>query len=526
MFTDNKDFYPTPTELTKKLVDMIPKKDLLEVNYILEPSAGKGDLIEGFKEQYKEKCYAGISKRYWDDTELNKLKIDCIEIDESLKAILRNKGYNLIASDFLTFNPVRFYDLIIANFPFSNGCKHLLKAINIQERIGGKILCIINAETINNTFSNERKQLAELLKKYNAQVQFIKDAFTKAERKTNVEVALVYVDIPMKNKESIFYKKFKSDNKNIEFESFQGLLPKMNKLERLIFEYNMVIDSTVELFKEQLRINDMLSKLGLQNNICIANGGEKYCKHDMIDINDFVNETNMSFWNKFINETDLKNRLPSKLRYKFTDFLQKQKNVSFTLENLQYFYEHLLDMIPEEYEKTVANIFDVFTRKYNYSDREWNKNIHMYNGWKTNNAYKIGSKVIFPCYHSSGYFYSLPDELVDLNIIFENISGKKYDIANKDIVKAIENNEKNIDTEFFLIDSYKKGTVHIKFKNMEYVKVFNILAAKGKMWLPSDFGKKKYEDMTDKEKELVKVFFKPEEYNVQMLNQKDLLKLM
>ena len=42
----------------------------------------------------------------------------------------------------------------------------------------------------------------------------------------------------MKDKDSLFEKKFKSDTKNIKFENFSGLVPKMNKLERLVFEYN------------------------------------------------------------------------------------------------------------------------------------------------------------------------------------------------------------------------------------------------------------------------------------------------
>lgn len=518
MFEDNKDFYPTPKELINELIDMIPKDKYDKIKYILEPSAGKGDLIKGYKDYYLDNSYYGYRLRDYQKNIDNKLKFDCVEIDETLKSILRDNGYNLTASDFLTFQPIRFYDLILANFPFSKGCEHLLKAINIQERIGGKILCIINAETIKNPYSNNRKQLAELLNKYNATIKYKQEAFSDAERTTDVEIAMVYIDIPMKNKESLFEKKFKSDNRDLEFESFQGLVPKMNKLERLVFEYNMVINSTTELFKEQMRIKDMLSKLGLNNGICICDGGDKYSSHNTIDINDFINQTNMAFWNKFINETDLKSRLPSKLRNNFSSFLQRQENVSFTIENLRYFYEHLIDMIPHEYEKTVADVFDVFTRKYNYSDREYNNNIWGYNGWKSNNAFAIGKKVIFPCYHAD--FYSIPDELNDLNIIFNNISGDNYNINTKEIIKSIENNEKNIDVGHFLLDVYKKGTIHVKFKNMEHVKIFNILAGKGHLWIPESMFNKGYDDMTKEEQDIVKVFYTPEEYDNSLLQGK------
>ena len=39
------------------------------------------------------------------------------------------------------------------NPPFSEGDKHLLKAINIMKN-GGQIVCILNAETIKNPYSN------------------------------------------------------------------------------------------------------------------------------------------------------------------------------------------------------------------------------------------------------------------------------------------------------------------------------------------------------------------------------------
>ena len=39
-------FYPTPPDLVQK---MIEKVDFEKVSYILEPSAGKGDIIEGFR---------------------------------------------------------------------------------------------------------------------------------------------------------------------------------------------------------------------------------------------------------------------------------------------------------------------------------------------------------------------------------------------------------------------------------------------------------------------------------------------
>ena len=166
LFENNQDFYPTPENIAFELFNMFYEKDKNEFakcKMILEPSAGRGDLIEhlfNFKaDKYIEMCEFRNSKikdirkmKGYNREEIIKgyqkdIKIDCIEIDERLRNLIMGKGYNLIWNDFLTFSAPRFYDLILANFPFSNGCNHLLKAIQIQSRIGGKILAIVNAET-------------------------------------------------------------------------------------------------------------------------------------------------------------------------------------------------------------------------------------------------------------------------------------------------------------------------------------------------------------------------------------------
>jgi hypothetical protein len=85
------------------------------------------------------------------------------------------------------------------NPPFANGDLHLLKAIDIQKN-GGKIVCILNAETIDNPYSNTRKLLANTLNKYNAEIKYYENAFVGSERTTVVCVAVVYIDIPRKSR--------------------------------------------------------------------------------------------------------------------------------------------------------------------------------------------------------------------------------------------------------------------------------------------------------------------------------------
>lgn len=495
MFEDNKNFYPSPDNLIEK---MLKKVDLSKMRNILEPSCGKGNIIDYTKEYYKNhyKRYLGYNYKVEDY-----LKFDAIELDENLVNLLRGKGVNVIDYDFLNHEPQRFYQLILMNPPFDLGTKHLIKAIEIQERIGGEVVCILNAESIKNTYSNDRKHLASLLNKYKADIEFIENAFIDSERETEVEVALIYVKVPMADTMTMFEKEFNRNNPDIQFDSFNTLVPNMNKLEKLIFEYDLIKNATLELYKEQRKISNLLNGMNLGSKISLC---DISCHPKILTPNEFIDQLNLEYWKKFIDETDLRGRLPSKLRDNFTYNMEKQKDIAFNKENVRYFYEQLINSIPQSYIETVGKVFDDITHKYCYSETSWNQTIHLYSGWKTNQGMKINKRCIISC--PVTYVYQIPDTLNDLNIIFENISGIKDDLEQYKLRDKIKSFEKKIETQHFILDVYKKGSMHIFFKNQEHLNQFNILSGKGKSWLPSDFGNKYYSTMSDDEKDLVKGF--------------------
>ena len=105
----------------------------------------------------------------------------------------------------MTYETWKEYDAIIMNPPFSNGCKHLLKALEMQSRNGGIVVCLLNAETLKNPCTKERLDLQRKLTEYNAKVEFIQNAFLEAERKTSVEIALIKVQLPEVKRESFYY---------------------------------------------------------------------------------------------------------------------------------------------------------------------------------------------------------------------------------------------------------------------------------------------------------------------------------
>ncbi len=122
-------FFPTPKNLIE---EMIILGDITEAHEVLEPSAGKGDMVDVLKSN-------GINN------------IDCIEINHSLKDILKLKGCNLVGDDFLEFSGKK-YDRIIMNPPFENlqDVDHIRKAYDTLKE-GGILVSVMCAGIMSNS---------------------------------------------------------------------------------------------------------------------------------------------------------------------------------------------------------------------------------------------------------------------------------------------------------------------------------------------------------------------------------------
>jgi len=171
-------------------------------------------------------------------------------------------------------------------------------------------------------------------------------------------------------------------------------------------------------------------------------------------------------------------------------------------------------------EDTILDLFEEFSHKHYYA--ESSNNIHLYNGWKTNRAYKINKKVIIPL---SGYSelwgtfeptrYGVKDKLKDIEKVFNYLDdGETKSIDIDQTLKMAEHyhDTKKIELKYFYVTFYKKGTCHIEFKDLELLKKFNIFAGKSKMWIPESFGKQSYGDMSREEKDIVESFCGKIEY--------------
>ena len=508
-----KDYYPTPN---KVLDQMLLGVQFDEINTILEPSAGKGDICDYIRERRNRRS---------DD-----LSIDVVEIDTDLQKILQGKKYNLVYDDFLSFQTSKKYDLIVANFPFSDGDEHLQKALQLQEQYGGSLICLVNAETIKNPYSNLRKTLVTKLEKYGAEIKYLQDMFIDAERTTGVEVALIKVMIEKKGEDSLILDNLKA-----------------------ALEFNGAKNNLDEALIDRDPINALISRFDLENKVGISliseyrmlqkfmlaslNKGDNRYETPIIKLeirestygdnfeNDYLKQLRLKYW-KALLSSDFSSKYTSNIQKELQEKLNSLAGYDFNLFNIRKLEESLSENIVAGIEKAILTLFDEFVSRYSYSDDIMNGNIHYYNGWKSNKAHKINSKVVLPVNGFSSYSFSSKDKLdnhyvrekiLDMTKVFNYLSTEKVtlgSVVSGSIERANDlQSFRNIDFHYFTATFYKKGTCHITFTNKALLDKFNIFGSQRKGWLPPSYGKRSYSDMSQEERSVVDEFQGEEEYH-------------
>ena len=525
--TTNKDFFPTPKHLIDKMLFGL---DLKMINSILEPSAGKGNIVDALIE--KEKIYSTTYSKY-------KFDIDCIESDQNLQHILKGKNYRVVHNDFLTYDTMKEYDLIIMNPPFSNGCKHLLKALEMQRRNGGAVVCLLNAETLKNLCTNERMDLQRQLEEYNAKIEFIQDAFQDAERKTSVEIALIKVQLPEVHKESFILDGLKKAQEQREFteEEENTQLIDNNFFKSIVNQYQLEVEAGIKLIKEYYAMKPfILSEFGkdektgetIQKGGCILslNIGNNYDRYsNKLSVNEYIKAVRSKYWAAIFKNPKFVGQLTGNLQRDFYNKVEELSNYDFSLYNIYQLKIDMQQKVVKGIEDTIVELFDELSNKHHWYD-EMSKNIHYYNGWKTNKSWIINKKVIIPLngYHDLSYSWggfrptdrNVVSKLQDMEKCFNYLDGGLTEAVDleKSLKFAEEYGEtKNIQLKYFTVTFYKKGTCHISFNNEELLKKFNIFGSQHKGWLPPSYGKKSYKEMTPEEKAVVNEFEGEKEYN-------------
>ncbi len=444
----NNDFYPTPVEIIEKMVDGIE----LHGKTILEPSAGKGDIVDYLKS-------------------FNANVIAC-EKSPELREILKNKC-PIIENDFLQLKAeqISHIQAIIMNPPFSADERHIIHAWSIAPD-GCRIVALCNSETLNKCGWRSREELRTIVDSYGYSLR-LGQCFSDAERKTDVEVSLISLFKPGNNAVNEFEGFFLDED---PAEQQDNAIMKHSVVRELVNRYV----EAVKIFDEQLetaqKMNRMISSF-------YSSGIAMTLTKDAAPMkrNEFKKDLQKSAWNYVFRELDMQKYATSGLRADINKFVEQQTQIPFTMRNIYRMLEIVVGTQDQRMDKALLEVFVKVTQRY--SENRFNLE-----GWKTNSHYLLNRKFILPNVVDLDYrgrlrtnYHGWADPVDDLDKALCHFLGVEY---NQRISFGHFLSEHNVKAGefhtwgFFDFRAYKKGTVHFTFQDENVWMKFNQRIAK------------------------------------------------
>ena len=452
----NKDYYPTPDHV----IDMMGID--CQNKIVLEPSAGKGNIVEWLFENGAENVLA-------------------CEKNPDLAEIVKTKA-RFIGHDFLAVRAeqISHVDLIVMNPPFSADETHILHAWDIAPA-GCEIIALCNWETLDLVYSRERRQLKRTIEDY-GNSEYLGDVFTDAERKTGVEIGLVRL-----------FKQSAGDN---EFEGFFMDEEDEQPQENGIMKFDAIRDVVqryvfaVKCYDEHEVVNNRMQELTKPFGI---GGFTMSISHNntVTTREDFKKELQRKAWQYLFGLMNLNKYLTSGVMKDINAFVEKQTKVPFTMRNIYKMFEIIVGTREQIFDRALVEAVDKFTM-------HTHENRYNVEGWKTNEGHMLNHKFIVdyifePSWksglslkHSSNY-----ERVEDLVKVICSLTGTDYstmDTWRKTFYDRTIQPNTWYDWGFFEFKGFKKGTAHIKFKDRKVWETLNLRYAKIKgQVLPEKF---------------------------------------
>lgn len=455
----NKDLYPTPTEVIQH---MLVGSNISNAK-ILDPSAGFGNILD-YTKAYTNNLYA-------------------YEIEDRLQAVLKDKQYRLLGEDFLKSQreDISHITHIIMNPPFSADSEHILHAWEIAPE-GCEIIALCNWQTIDNYYSSRRRSLKHIIQDYGTS-QNLGSVFQNAERQTNVEIGLIKLYKPISS-EDIDYSMFFTQEEEEEKQQVNGIMD-FNEVRSIVNRYVGILKQ-FDIMQQSLNyINDNGKEIGM--------GGLSYemsQNRSFTDKETFAKNLQKSSWRYIFNKLNMNKYLTTKMIEKVNKFVEDQQKVPFTMQNIFVMLDIIYQTRHESLQNALVEAVDNFT-KHTHENR------YEVPGWKTNLGHMLNKKIIIDYIATTnfGSSYQLNhgnrrNHLEDLIKVLCNITGTDF-TTTKNIWQWLDKDWVTgqwYTVDFFEIKFFKKGTLHLKFKNIEHWKMLNEYYGKIKGFtLPEDF---------------------------------------
>lgn len=437
----DNEFYPTPSHV----IDMMVGDLSLQDKTVLEPSSGKGDIV-----RYCSKKGA---------------KVIACEKNKQLSSLSSNDA-EMIGFDFfeVTRQQVSHVDFIIMNPPFSNADAHILHAYEIAPE-NCTIIALCNYETISNDYSMRRSRLTSLIEESGSSLN-LGDVFSDAERTTGINIGLVTL--------------YTKQGDDFDISGYFDLSEDNEKQENGLIPYNVIRD-VVNRYVSGMRLYDKVSDIGVQMNDLLSLFGTKnysfICSEEnkKVTKDAFRKELQKSAWRCVFDKLDMRSRVTNSLYEQLNAFVEKNQNIPFTMKNVYKMVEMIAGTHGNRMNKALIDAFYSMT-KHTHENR------YKVEGWKTNSSYMINKKIIIHQGAELNWSGKLAvnswsyagQRLQDLIKALCYLMGVSYnpDMQPSCVSEVFESNTW-YDSYFFEFKVFKKGTMHLKFKDIKVWENFN-----------------------------------------------------
>lgn len=466
-----KQLYPTPKPTIAKMIEGLDLRD----KRIIDPSAGRGDILDYVK--------ANTGRYFQGEFYVGRTHLFAIEIDPDLRQVLVGKGYKVIDSDFLIYCGQRYFDYFLMNPPFDNGATHLLHAWDISH--GALIRCLLNAETIRNPYTQERKRLLHLIKQYGS-VEPLGQPFLNSDNPTPVEVVMVTLqDTGDKEAFRLDFDPVTIGGDRLDIDEESGSeLASANIFENYEARHLAALAAFKDLLAARQRVAYYFDPL----LTCRSRTAASVIK-DSLDKPDpnaayeeFLNTSTELAWDHIFDKTKLSRFTTEGVRKEIEKMRAQQGNMAFTASNMEDLFYLLATNNEQIMINCVLEAFDLMTKYYD-------ANKAYVEGWKTNSGYRVG-KFILPNMGSpwgDGLSWEHTRYLDDIEKALCFLSGKRYDniVHMRTVYDRKCHYGQWVTSEFFETKLFKKGTMHFKWRDENLCTDFNALVAQHRPgWIP------------------------------------------
>ena len=441
----NPDFYPTPPEVAALMLDPLD----LRGRTVLEPSAGKGDLV-------RECLNRGAVEVLWCEAER-----DLCNVLVGIANARPIQGW----PDFLQVQAadVSHIDLIVMNPPFSADEAHILHAWEIAPP-GCEIVALCNWNSCEGTYRRLQLQLSSLIEAYGSK-ENLGECFATAERPTRVCVGMVRLRKPgVRASAADEFAGFFLGPDDIEAQG-EGLIPyrRSRDIVQRYVEACRIYDEQVEA---ATRLHNVLDgffgkDLGMQVTVEGA----------PVSRNRFRRELQKAAWKHVFAEFLPAQMATSALAKDINAFVEQQSRIPFTERNIYRMLQIVAGTQEQRVDRAVEEAIDSLTK-------HTKENRYGVEGWVTNSGYMLNRRFIRA--YMAELSWSNPhlvrvkthggqsDEIRDLIKALCFITGRPFEeVAQPERGDNTYEPGEWYDWGFFRFKAYKKGTVHFEFLDEE-----------------------------------------------------------